>query len=406
MQMGCNMTKPKAMTREELYELVWSTPVSKLAVQFNLSDRGLTKKCQRHNIPCPPLGYWAKLQNGHKVARTPLPRNTTPELETVMFWPKPEPINNVKVPDSHLSEEQFEKALTFTIPDQFSRFHPVIVACRKAYKESSKRRNLDNYGRITFPRKVANPGLKVTPGMFDRACLFLQGLIGLFGAIGWSFVERYSSRSDVASPWGFKHGDEILLFEIKEVVTKKLPSERNPQSEVSSGAKRLLGPDFSALSYSYPSYRSTGKLEFAIEFYSPGFQIRWKDTGSELIEHQLGAITQGFSRAFECSRLRTIENEKRHREYERQVAERKEQLRLQKVEEKRREQLFSLAEAYDKVGRLKRLIAALEAQGGEGQQLDEWLSWARHVVGELDPLVEPNRILETYDAIGCKEGLY
>ncbi|TLM79158.1 hypothetical protein ACONUD_14470 [Microbulbifer harenosus] len=400
------MAKPKLMTREELYELVWTKPVSNLAAEFNLSDKGLNKKCLRHNIPCPPVGYWAKVQNGHKVKRTPLPRNTNPELETVMFWPKSDTVIAVKAPASHLTEEQFEKALAYTIPEQVNRYHSVVAACRKAYKESGKRRNIDNYGRVTFPRLTANPGFKVTPETFDRACLFLQGMITLFGSIGWSFVERYASRSDTAASWGFKHGNEILSFEIKELVTKMSVSERNSQTETGKRTSRRNEPDFSFLSYSPPYYKSTGKIEFAIELYSPGFKVRWKDNGTELIEHQLSTITQGFSRAFEYSRLRTIENEKRRLEYEKQEAVRKEQARLQRIEKECRERLFSLADTFDKVTKLKHLITAFETKGCDDPRLVEWLSWAREVANDLDPLAEPRRILDIHEAIGDKEIFY
>jgi hypothetical protein len=51
-------------SRKELYYQVWSTPMIKLAKQYGLSDRGLAIICKKYNIPCPPRGYWAKLQAG------------------------------------------------------------------------------------------------------------------------------------------------------------------------------------------------------------------------------------------------------------------------------------------------------------------------------------------------------
>jgi hypothetical protein len=51
-------------TRQQLYELVWTEPVEKLAGKFGLSDRGLAKLCERHAIPTPPRGYWARKQAG------------------------------------------------------------------------------------------------------------------------------------------------------------------------------------------------------------------------------------------------------------------------------------------------------------------------------------------------------
>ena len=61
------------MTREALYELVWSEPVKDLAAKLRISDVGLAKQCRRANVPVPPRGYWAKLDAGQPVERTPLP---------------------------------------------------------------------------------------------------------------------------------------------------------------------------------------------------------------------------------------------------------------------------------------------------------------------------------------------
>lgn len=39
------------MTREQLYELVWSEPMADLAQRLDISDVGLAKQCRRANIP-------------------------------------------------------------------------------------------------------------------------------------------------------------------------------------------------------------------------------------------------------------------------------------------------------------------------------------------------------------------
>jgi hypothetical protein len=51
-----------SFTREELYDLVWSRPISKLAKELGVSDVGLAKACKRADVPLPGLGYWAKLK--------------------------------------------------------------------------------------------------------------------------------------------------------------------------------------------------------------------------------------------------------------------------------------------------------------------------------------------------------
>jgi hypothetical protein len=68
------------LTREELFERVWSVPVLRLAQEFGISDVALSKLCRRRGIPLPPRGYWAKLAGGQQLARPVLPP-TQPDRE-------------------------------------------------------------------------------------------------------------------------------------------------------------------------------------------------------------------------------------------------------------------------------------------------------------------------------------
>ena len=63
----------RKLSRQQLYEQVWSVSASRLATEFGLSDVGLAKLCKRHDIPRPPRGYWAKKEVGKAPAQTPLP---------------------------------------------------------------------------------------------------------------------------------------------------------------------------------------------------------------------------------------------------------------------------------------------------------------------------------------------
>lgn len=61
------------LTRERLYELVWSEALVRLGRGLGISDVAIAKQCRKASIPIPERGYWNKLQAGHAVARTPLP---------------------------------------------------------------------------------------------------------------------------------------------------------------------------------------------------------------------------------------------------------------------------------------------------------------------------------------------
>ena len=41
-----------SITRQELYDLVWSKPMVKVAQEFGVSDRAVAKYCKRQNIRC------------------------------------------------------------------------------------------------------------------------------------------------------------------------------------------------------------------------------------------------------------------------------------------------------------------------------------------------------------------
>ncbi len=77
--------------RSELYEQVWTTPMRKLAARHGLSDVGLAKTCERHQIPRPPVGYWAKKQVGKAPPRPALPNLHTPGLDVIEICIPAEP---------------------------------------------------------------------------------------------------------------------------------------------------------------------------------------------------------------------------------------------------------------------------------------------------------------------------
>jgi hypothetical protein len=64
---------PITVSRDDLYQQVWATPIYRLAEGYRLSGNGLKKICRRLAVPVPPRGYWAKRAAGKKVKQTALP---------------------------------------------------------------------------------------------------------------------------------------------------------------------------------------------------------------------------------------------------------------------------------------------------------------------------------------------
>lgn len=60
-------------TRQELYDLVWSKPMTTVAAQFGVSGSYMARVCAVLRVPRPQRGYWAKLAVGKAPSKPPLP---------------------------------------------------------------------------------------------------------------------------------------------------------------------------------------------------------------------------------------------------------------------------------------------------------------------------------------------
>ena len=71
---------PPPLTREALYELVWTTPLSALAARWGLSRNGLAKICDRLLVPYPGRGYW-NTQRAERPSLPPAPPGVDTRLD-------------------------------------------------------------------------------------------------------------------------------------------------------------------------------------------------------------------------------------------------------------------------------------------------------------------------------------
>src|SRR5262245_53060573 len=62
------------LTREQLYDLVWSEAMQSLSKKIGVSDVAIAKQCRLADVPVPRRGYWNKKQAGHRVVKSPLPK--------------------------------------------------------------------------------------------------------------------------------------------------------------------------------------------------------------------------------------------------------------------------------------------------------------------------------------------
>jgi AcrR family transcriptional regulator len=80
-------SKTVRLTRQSLYDLVWSKPLSSVATDLGIGGSRLAKICDRVMVPYPPRGYWAKAQAGRNdlKPREPLPAPPPTVSDEVMI---------------------------------------------------------------------------------------------------------------------------------------------------------------------------------------------------------------------------------------------------------------------------------------------------------------------------------
>lgn len=163
------MTKKSIkITRKRLYEQVWSKPMTKLSQRYGLSDVGLAKICRKNNIPRPPRGYWARVQSGQKITKTPLPGgddNRLIEIGAYAFA-----IKRTGPITRRVSLPRLKKDIV--VPEQLTEPNPLV-------EESARRlesRRPDATG-IVIPPKRGCLNIRVSRAMLPKALRVIDTVI-------------------------------------------------------------------------------------------------------------------------------------------------------------------------------------------------------------------------------------
>ncbi|MCP4410331.1 MAG: hypothetical protein GY807_21810 [Gammaproteobacteria bacterium] len=169
----------RTLSRRELYDLVWSKPIMKLATEFGISDRGLGKICRRHQVPVPPRGYWAKLQAGKMVEQVPFEDIEDPQLDQIVITASenalPEETRAIlkRAKEQREETKRAAKETPFAIgpPNRLQIPHKLLVPTANALRTSKP----DEWGACfaTYPEQC---GLEIHKDRIERVIMFLDRL--------------------------------------------------------------------------------------------------------------------------------------------------------------------------------------------------------------------------------------
>lgn len=170
----------KQLSRNQLYELVWTKPRTELAKQFNISDVALGKLCREKNVPAPPPGYWAHVaangRNKAKYVRPPLTytvaeRITEDHLDIERSLPKVDPEKlDEPLPLPQTLSETLEEAVSRYVqlaivqphPKASRGTHPVVA---KLLKEDERLAAMTKTYSWERPKYQTPTGTKLLAGL-------------------------------------------------------------------------------------------------------------------------------------------------------------------------------------------------------------------------------------------------
>lgn len=301
------------LTRRELFDLVWSTPIRKLAARYGLSDVALRKKCVKHDIPVPGIGHWAKVAAGHRVPLPQFPPNSKAGDRIVLQrWPRADSVNTApEVP-------------MVAVPERLGQTHDAIRFLRTTLEGSET----DKHGRLTGGHAWLHC---VTPKCLPRLLRLLQAL--------FQGLEARGHRVEVARAERAQHhsvsiiiDEEGLSLHVEEKLRKKeraLATDEKRWNQREAEYRQEMGRPPRKPTRRWVQI-PTGELYLRTNSY---WQYRgpssWMDRRWEKLEDQLGQVVVGLEAVAAFNREMKIEEAKAAQE--RLVAERK-QLRANRMD--------------------------------------------------------------------------
>jgi hypothetical protein len=305
------------LTREELYQKVWTTPATKLAREFGISDVALGKICRRMQIPKPPPGYWRKIETGHRpdIPPLPAPNEDTPTEVRISphFQSEQLAFNDPQVSERLAAEQLSENRIVVT--ETLADPHPLID---RMLRRREERKPADEMG--DEDEKDLLPDIEASDGSLDRALRIMDAVLKALEARGYRVkVSRdYWEKATRVYCTDVDAEVQISLSESYSEVERELtPAERKKPPYLIDN--RLI---------TVPS----GKLIFKVK----GRWVEtkwWKDKKLDPLENRLNEVVAGIITKLENLRLEELakEEEKRRQEDEQRRRE-EEQARRDKLQ--------------------------------------------------------------------------
>jgi hypothetical protein len=387
----------KKYTREQLYNLVWSEPMTKVVEKLHISDVGLKKRCKKYNIPTPGNGYWARIKAGQKIKIPRLPKgNTSVEIEFWLYGIEETTGSVRKMIDDmllFLSENKRKEIVDFcnlvVVPDEMKNPHELIKDTMQYYK-SRKESTKPPVNKVIYAH--------VSETNKDRVYRFFDTMLKAFEKLGFTFDIR--GKGFYGADYRYRNYDKSVSNNIEENVLCICKGKDNVAVSIRESEKRVLRilskaeekqKELSPQGVRLYDNVFNGNINFYICEESSKRQC-WRDTSKKKIEDNIGDIIITIIDALdavknkreekEAEYARRVEEERIHREREARV----------KLENEKLKTLIKNANTYDRLLKIHQYIDFMEKKlqtledENEKDKLKNYIEWAKDKAEWLNPL--------------------
>lgn len=354
------------LSREDLYEKVWTTPGSKLSKEFGISDVAIAKRCKKLHVPRPPRGYWAKLEAGRRLKRPTLP--PTPEQAFIEEAAKP-----------------IGKSLE--LPVESALLHPLAAEFLKEAKSA----------KLSYDRKRVHiseralPEAEISKDRALRAAMAFHVLLQIVEPRGIHFRRSQSSYDG----GHFRKGNDRLLFKIEEELVAK--PELGVRKRTYFTARDDNQVPCGKLTFTFKTERyGSSKPKSWTENEDAPLEAVLAEMARFICDHYVDAQKRRATEVIERERHR-VESERRHQEYLREEAIRKKKAAeeshaksLESAIRQRKDDLAKAAEWWRLYESMTSFILECERRWFDAQEALSaeqagWLAWARETSEALSP---------------------
>ena len=401
-----------AVSRDRLYQEVWSEPMTTVAQKYKVSSSYLARVCTQLNVPRPVRGYWAKLAAGKATKQIPLPEvQPGNDLEWARIGQaKRAPLPVPKAPEGKTKKHRPRSELP--------KRHPILAGMRERLDEGR-----ESYSGFLKPRKYALVDVIASKDTVGRALDVANELFLLLEERNHNVMlalpklslrrhavderEKGGRNTHYSDLWSPARPTVVFIgtvaigltvFEMTEEVEavwkdgKYIRIDEMPPQKL----KRHQLPYSSTSKHPLPSRR------LCIQAYSPYWRAEWMQQWREVKIGDFPGKLLGIVKELErevTTIARLIEEGERKAEIERReweaqkviwAREEAERKRI-KAEKDSREELFSIIAAWAEAKKIEEFFADAERRAAEldddqKQTILERLEMARKQAGSTNAL--------------------